>query len=278
MADKLTKFFRVAVAGATVDGREIVPEWLTQAAASYDPKTYAARVNMEHIRGYSPEKPFCAYGDVVALKAQEVELTLDGKTQKRMGLFAQVAANEFAQECIAKGQKLYPSIEIAPKFAGTDNAYMVGLAMTDTPASIGTEVMKFAAGAGDTKHLFTPSADVDAVVLELETAPTNDEAKSFFAEFRSFMAGLVKKEDPAPKVEQQPATAPTDFTATLAAFGEKLAAGFETAIGSIKTEVASVKTDVTTLRGELEATPAGGLPKREPATGSEAGKFTPVDY
>ncbi|WP_273915543.1 GPO family capsid scaffolding protein, partial [Burkholderia pseudomallei] len=47
MASK-TKFFRVAVEGATVDGREIKREWLTQMAKHYDPKLYGARVNVEH--------------------------------------------------------------------------------------------------------------------------------------------------------------------------------------------------------------------------------------
>lgn len=42
------KKFRVAVSGATVDGREIRPDHLRDAAASYSPDVYCARVNVEH--------------------------------------------------------------------------------------------------------------------------------------------------------------------------------------------------------------------------------------
>ena len=41
----------LATAGSTVDGRSIDARDLEQIAASYDPKTYGARVNIEHIRG-----------------------------------------------------------------------------------------------------------------------------------------------------------------------------------------------------------------------------------
>ena len=43
----------LATAGSTVDGRTIDARDLEQIAASYDPKTYGARVNIEHIRGIS---------------------------------------------------------------------------------------------------------------------------------------------------------------------------------------------------------------------------------
>ncbi|MBF4095401.1 GPO family capsid scaffolding protein, partial [Burkholderia pseudomallei] len=89
MASK-TKFFRVAVEGATVDGREIKREWLTQMAKHYDPKLYGARVNVEHIKGWAPlsaNNPFGAYGDVIALKAAEIE---DGPLKGKMALYAQI--------------------------------------------------------------------------------------------------------------------------------------------------------------------------------------------
>lgn len=67
-------FFRVAVEGATSDGRQIERAWIEQAAASYNPKTYGARIWMEHIRSSVADSPFKAYGDVVAVKAEEVEI------------------------------------------------------------------------------------------------------------------------------------------------------------------------------------------------------------
>ena len=64
---KKSRFFRVAVEGATSDGRTIDRDWLLQIAKHYNPKVYGARVNMEHIRGYGPNSDFRAYGDVLAI-------------------------------------------------------------------------------------------------------------------------------------------------------------------------------------------------------------------
>ncbi|EGF1658200.1 GPO family capsid scaffolding protein, partial [Salmonella enterica] len=44
-----------------------------------------------------------------------------------------------------EGKKIYSSIELHPQFSLNGNPYIVGLAMTDTPASLGTERLKFAA-------------------------------------------------------------------------------------------------------------------------------------
>ena len=62
-----TKPFLLATAGSTVDGRTIDENDIDQMASSYDPKTYGARLNIEHIRGLGTEGPFRAYGDVLEL-------------------------------------------------------------------------------------------------------------------------------------------------------------------------------------------------------------------
>ena len=66
-----SKEFCIATEGATTDGRVIERVWLEQMAETYDPKIYGARVNMEHIKGYTPDSPFKRYGDVVSLRAAE---------------------------------------------------------------------------------------------------------------------------------------------------------------------------------------------------------------
>ena len=45
-----SKFFRVAVEGATTDGRVIERQHITDMAASYDPQLYGARIWVEHLR------------------------------------------------------------------------------------------------------------------------------------------------------------------------------------------------------------------------------------
>lgn len=136
-----SKEFCIATEGATTDGRVIERSWLEQMAASYDTKLYTARVNMEHIKGYTPDSPFKRYGDVLALRTAEGE---DGKLR----LFATIDPTDDLVKMTTKDrQKVFTSCEINTKFADTGKAYLVGLAVTDDPASLGTEMLTFSAQA-----------------------------------------------------------------------------------------------------------------------------------
>ena len=138
------KRFRIGVEGATTDGREIQRDWLEEMAANYDPKVYTAVINMEHIKGYTPDSPFRRFGVVDALDTEEIQGgLLDGK----LGLFATISPTEDLIAMTGKMQKLFTSMEVAPKFADTGKAYLIGLAVTDDPASLGTEMLAFSASA-----------------------------------------------------------------------------------------------------------------------------------
>lgn len=145
MANKSkSKWFVVATEGATTDGRKINKEWLSQIAKNYDPKnTYGARVNLEHFRWRYFDKNDAhsySYGDVLAVKTEERE---DGKLQ----LLAQIEPTDALVALVKDKQKVYTSIEIDLDFSDTGEAYLVGLAVTDTPASLGTEYLTFCASA-----------------------------------------------------------------------------------------------------------------------------------
>lgn len=60
-------------------------------------------------------------------------------------LFAQISPTNDLIELNKKRQKIYSSLEVRGDFAATGKAYLVGLAVTDSPASLGTEVLEFAA-------------------------------------------------------------------------------------------------------------------------------------
>lgn len=139
-----SKWFRIAVEGATTDGRKILREWISQMAQNYNRDVYGARVNLEHIKGYSPDSPFKRYGDVLALKAEEIKT---GPLSGKLALFAQIEPTDELIQLNKLKQKVYSSIEVNPKFADTDAAYLVGLAVTDDPASLGTEFLEFSARA-----------------------------------------------------------------------------------------------------------------------------------
>jgi len=138
------KKIRIAKEGATTDGREIPREWLTQMAANYDPKTYGARINLEHYRGVSPDGLFKCYGDVTALSTEEE----DGAVY----LVADIEPTADLVEMNKAKQKVYTSMEVDPKFSDTGEAYLVGLAVTDSPASLGTSYMQFTASKKEEEH------------------------------------------------------------------------------------------------------------------------------
>lgn len=139
-----SKWTRIAVEGATTDGRNIERSWIEDMASTYSPNTYGARINCEHIKWAWPGGEFGAYGDVFSLKAEEVEIN----KVKKLALFAQLEPNDALIALNKAGQKVYTSIEVDPKFADTGKAYLVGLAVTDTPASLGTEALSFSAQHG----------------------------------------------------------------------------------------------------------------------------------
>ncbi len=136
------KKFRVAVSGSTVDGREISSEHLKAAAEHYNPDVYGARVNVEHILSPLPSSEFSAMGDVAALSTEDIT---EGPLAGQTALYAEIEPSERMQNLLSQGKKIYSSIELQPEFALTGGPYLIGLAMTDTPASLGTERLKFTA-------------------------------------------------------------------------------------------------------------------------------------
>ncbi|HHA1787194.1 TPA: GPO family capsid scaffolding protein [Enterobacter ludwigii] len=190
------KRFRIGVEGATTDGREIQREWLEQMAASYNPEVYTALINLEHIKSYLPESTFNRYGRVAGLVAEEIQ---DGPLKGKMALYADVEPTSALVELVKKGQKLFTSMEVSPKFADTGKAYLVGLAATDDPASLGTEMLTFSASAEHNplanrkqspENLFTAAEET---LIELEE--TQDEKPSLFARVSALFTKKEQTDD-----------------------------------------------------------------------------------
>ena len=93
-----------------------------------------------------PDGPFKAYGDVTALKTEKDD---DGK----LGLFAEIDPTDELKAIVEKRQKIYTSMEVDLDFADSGEAYLVGLAVTDSPASLGTSMLKFSAAEGKNSPL-----------------------------------------------------------------------------------------------------------------------------
>ncbi|WP_446942096.1 GPO family capsid scaffolding protein [Pseudomonas aeruginosa] len=218
-----SKWFRIFVEGATTDGRIIERAWVEQMAATYDPKTYGARLNCEHIRGLGPDSVFGSFGDVLALKAEEVEIA----GAKKLGLFAQIEPTASLIELNKKGQKIYISAEVQPNFAESGKAYLVGLAITDSPASLGTEALKF--NAHRKLHKDNLFSAAEEVALEFEEVA---DTAGMFAALRDKVSDLLGKGKEKEGKDAATFTALGELIEQIATHGAEQAQAFSTLSGS----------------------------------------------
>jgi hypothetical protein len=267
-----SKFFRVATEGASTDGREIQRSWIEQMAKNFNREKYGARVWLEHYRGTVPGGAFDALGDVISVEARTVE---DGK----LALFAQIEALPALVAMNKAKQKIYTSIEVDPNFAKSGEAYLTGLAVTDSPASLGTEVLKFAAGNPDAspfkgkKHsdgaLFSAAVETE-LGLEGDAESIANTLITKFSDMLKNLSGIT-----APK--HTPETSEAFATKTLEVLGAA-----DAAIQQQAKELATEKAAREKLAGEFNTLQAnfnelskklsqqdGSTTQRPEATGSE---------
>jgi len=269
-----TKKFLLATAGATVDGRTIDADMLQQMADSYDPATYTARLNIEHIRGLTPGGQFGAYGDVVELSTDDVDVNFNGKTEKRKGLFGVFEVTEEAKALNSKGQKLFPSIEINPDFGQQGFAYLMGCALTDSPASIATQKLQFNRSLPGCLTVGTDKAD-QAFALEFADAdgsPT-EAAEGWVAKFGAMLDSVLGKH--AAKADDKPADEPkagefnvADLKPLFEGFATDIAAQIDGMRQEFRSELDQVAVQIKELDTERETTPTQNHAARPKASGT----------
>jgi len=296
---KKTKFFRVATSGATTDGRTIKPQDLIDMAATYDPATYQARVNLDHITTVYPGSTFRPHGDVLALETRPVTLNVGGKPEERTGLYAQINALDPLIALHENSEKLFTSIQVRPNFAGTGKAYLDGLAFTDNPASLGTEVMKFcaglnAAGTPEASPLHFRKLNADSFFTAAEEATLEFDADGdvdaagenpFMAALRKCFEGFNAKAPvveavAAPTVDPKLAEALLHMSTISEQGFAKLFAATDTLtrtatkaaadLASVKAELAEVKAENATFKTALDGLPSAKFTARHRATGAES--------
>lgn len=126
----LTDWHVLATEGETIDGRVIEKQWLIDAAETYDPDYYEAVIDAEHDLDW-----FGSYGHVYDTRLNtnnSGETILEGRLRPNMRCIEQYQ----------RGQRMHFSIWIEEDFRGTGKAYLFRLALTDTPASVGTSRLK----------------------------------------------------------------------------------------------------------------------------------------
>lgn len=258
----ISKPFVIATEGPTIDGRTISRQWIADMAKNYSQKVYTAVANLEHYLSSLPDGIFKAYGKVVSLSTQEAEIL----GEKKLQLMAVVDASDELVALQKKGQKAFSSMEVGQIGSGT--YYLTGLAFTDTPASIGTESMKFSiAGMNGERYAFK-----DEVEIEFEEpAPAASLGDTLFAKVKGLL-GLEKKDADARFTDQAQAieAIATSQRDSLAAF-VKIEKEMSDLGAAVKLNAEAIKAradEFAALKQQLETTDAGGS-QRPPATGGE---------
>lgn len=268
-----TKTFRVARAGQTTDGREITRDHITQMAAGYNPEVYGARVNLEHYRSFMPNSDFRCYGDVVSLSTEEVG--------DHLYLLAEVEPTPELIALAKSKQKVYFSIEFYPEFADTKEAYMVGLACTDSPASLGTSYMKFCQDNPADNPLSARKQNPDTFISTAESVwEYKEEPKSVFASVKELFAAPTTAKTDKDR-ESAAAQAFADLPNTITGFKEVMQAmasaldKTNASIGNLTATVSSfaekqdeVETSLKSVQDNLDNTPEDNYTQRPAATGS----------
>lgn len=253
---QVTDWLCIATSGQAVDGRVIEPQWLVDAAETYSRGTYTAMVWPHHPQFEIAEREFtCNMGEVDALKFE-----VDGDKTK---LYAKLIPNQFLIDANRMGQKLFTSAEFVSDFAGSGREYLFGLAVTDIPASLGTEKITFNL-AGEQKEAERGNMETFSL------GPLNKPAKkSFWA--RVFSA--QSDNTPPPEIEPEPGEEMKmdELKALIQQLLEKMNQAQQTAdaenpeaetpevaaevVAEIADEIAAAAEDVADLAEEVAANP-----------------------
>jgi hypothetical protein len=232
MANNLkTGWVIIATSGATIDGRKIEKQWLTDMAENYSERMYSAKIWPDH------ERYFGSQGKVLALK---VEPATDPAFKDELQLMAIIAPSDDLVYQNKRGKYVHTSIEVLKNFAGKGFYYLGGLAVTDTPASLGTSELQFSESTGSIKfsgcELDLSSAEPESFFSFFKRPPNPDEQennmtpeqlaaiqksqadaadgiKTAFAYAMEIFTAAIAKLAPAPATTPAPATVPATLPA-----------------------------------------------------------------
>ncbi|MFS7242310.1 GPO family capsid scaffolding protein [Serratia proteamaculans] len=269
------KKFRVMTSGVTVDGRKVTREQIHAMAASYNPSLYGARVNIEHYLSPFPGSDFCAMGDVAALSAEDIS---EGPLAGEASLFAEIEPTARMKAMTDDGKKIFSSVEIHPQFPTTNGPYLVGLAMTDTPASLGTDKLKFAAEKRGEVMRFS-AADAETTMFtnafEAELVQADQERSTSGSEWFSRVMGILGK---GKKTDDERFSQVHQAVEVVAQSQADLSDQFSSAeqtAASNKQAIEKLTTDLAALQQKVEGTD-GNYSRRPPASGGNNAQL--ADY
>lgn len=286
---RVVKRFRVAREGQTVDGRSLSQEHIIDMSETYDPVEYTARINCEHMSGrwssLNSNYDSGALGDIIKVDHGMETFKQNGIDVQLMCLYATLSVLPALVEANKEGKKIFTSIEFYPKFADTGRGYLVGLAVTDSPASRGTEPLKFSTNANAlrtdpndqelilmTKDAPAPVATPNPTTTEQPVVanekPTNDKqelnAKPDSDGFMQKLSAMFASKKSGMSAEEQ------DLVLESFSKVNDKADAATLANEQLSLTVAELKTSIDALKTQLSTQPATNLTNIPPSAGTGA--------
>ncbi|HAS6054735.1 TPA: GPO family capsid scaffolding protein [Vibrio vulnificus] len=202
---KTSDWVVIATEGSTVDGRKITKSWINDMASLYAKDEYTALIWPEHWR--SSWGPFEGknWGVVEELKAE----VLDDKLR----LFGKITPNQYLLDANQEGQKLFTSIEPNPDYKGEGRCYLMGLAVTDSPASTGTTQLKFSRRHGEETAIESDALE------ELHLEKCFSRTDRLFSALRTFISGEEPETPSKPQPEEEEPMNQEQFNQVMSAIG-----------------------------------------------------------
>lgn len=138
--------------------------------STYALETYMAMIWPEHYKYQAMGYVNAAYSD-----------TKTDKTGRKVRLMAQIAPSSDLLYNLERGQIIHPSVEVNKNFAQTGKAYLAGLGVTNTPASIGTEPLMFSTSGNIEIFTLQDCLPADLHFREFEDSTTYFDVGAWFS-------------------------------------------------------------------------------------------------
>lgn len=272
MAKKVSKWFRIGVEGDTCDGRVISGADIQEMADTYDPRVYGARINLEHIRGLLPDGPFKRYGDVVELKAEKIDD--DSALNGKLALFAKITPSDELVAMNKALQKVYTSMEIRPNFSNSGKCYLTGLAVTDDPASLGTEYLEFCSRATANPLAGRKERPEDLFsVATLAVLDFEDQPDTVFTALADKVKGIFSRrqadDDARFNDVHEAVTVVTEQVQANQEAAEQRLAAVEQSLKTLTASIGESQTELSSLKNTLDKTESQKFSRRQKCTGGE---------
>ena len=252
-----------ATEGATVDGRTISKEWITQMAASYSVDEYTALIWPEHFRSSWGPSEGKNWGTVDEVKA--------AKQGGKLRLFVKITANDYLLAANKDGQKLFMSIEPNTDYKSEGRCYLQGLAVTDSPASSGTSRLKFSIGDNEVNHEYSQLETLqhsDFITTNSEpTTPNSKQAKaqSLMAQLFSLFSSDQQPADQQDEITEEDTMKQEQFDALMGKFD-----GLDAKVTDLETKFSKPP--------KAEETPPVEEPEDEPESDKTAAGVTAEQF